>query len=728
MSSPLSLRSYQEELLRAAVNENVIINLPTGGGKTLIAVHLIDHMLNCYPDRKILFVVPTKALVTQQASYIKTHFSKDKERVQEFSGPKYETWVYEHWEKCIRNLSILVGTPEIFRRALDSNYLSPYYFSLIVFDECHHCIKNHPMVSIMNRFWEAGLSDVKVCGLTASFANVSIKNDAEIKLMKIKQTLQDTMRARLISPQNFQEKNRTFEGITVVNCVNEDTKQLIEDAETFINNVTRNLDERTKKSELIKLFKNAATHILEELGPRGFELFYYNCFLAQAQEKISSSSDYTSTCRMEREMNAFYNLILSDYFHIEMDKFREKHKNTTSTKYKKLVELIQEQANRSKGIIFVERVCLAFPLSILLKQDFPDVHDIYPVTGGGAMCDSRRNTNLDQFRASYQMAILVATSAIEEGLDVPDCEWVIRYNAFHTTRSHIQGTGRARKDNARIYYLDNDPEKEKAYQAALNHVAKQDIEPSYEDSEVIKNRFELSRMLYNYPYSSNSNCRLDVANVTAVVQEYIAKVLKSSVSNDKLATTEYDPCIPGRKFWKSFKYPANNQWITVTKADVDAFWKLIDWGNIPDICSLPTTKREQRMFLYFVAMQLIESNLLDDKFRAMPCATFTGPLDALCIEIPLPLNVTRYTGSNLEAPVPSTTKNYKGELQTLASRLVKNPVIAYDTSARERLFVSTVSVKLIGTPQTFTGSPCTTKKAAEQSAAGQALQSFQSMK
>jgi ERCC4-related helicase len=56
--------------------------------------------------------------------------------------------------------------------------------------------------------------------------------------------------------------------------------------------------------------------------------------------------------------------------------------------------------------------------------------------------------------------ILVSTNALEEGIDVSDCEFVVRYNRFSTTKSHIQGAGRARFEGAKVFYFENDPDME----------------------------------------------------------------------------------------------------------------------------------------------------------------------------------------------------------------------------------------------------------------------------
>ena len=62
-----TLRDYQKKCYERAKKENTIVHLPTGKGKTLIAVRLIDHFLRLSPQKNALFLVPTRILVEQQA-------------------------------------------------------------------------------------------------------------------------------------------------------------------------------------------------------------------------------------------------------------------------------------------------------------------------------------------------------------------------------------------------------------------------------------------------------------------------------------------------------------------------------------------------------------------------------------------------------------------------------------------------------------------------------------
>ncbi|CAE8611378.1 unnamed protein product [Polarella glacialis] len=73
------------------------------------------------------------------------------------------------------------------------------------------------------------------------------------------------------------------------------------------------------------------------------------------------------------------------------------------------------------------------------------------VCGVQAMDDATRQQNLSCFR-SESVRVLVATSSLEEGLDVPSCRYVIRYDWFASAKSHVQGAGRARHPLAEVYY------------------------------------------------------------------------------------------------------------------------------------------------------------------------------------------------------------------------------------------------------------------------------------
>lgn len=49
--------------------------------------------------------------------------------------------------------------------------------------------------------------------------------------------------------------------------------------------------------------------------------------------------------------------------------------------------------------------------------------------------------------------LLTATSVLEEGIDVPSCNFVVRFDPVQTYTSYIQSMGRARKKDAKFYAM-----------------------------------------------------------------------------------------------------------------------------------------------------------------------------------------------------------------------------------------------------------------------------------
>ena len=57
---------------------------------------------------------------------------------------------------------------------------------------------------------------------------------------------------------------------------------------------------------------------------------------------------------------------------------------------------------------------------------------------------------LQQFR-DHEFNLLIATSVVEEGLDIPKCNLVCRFDFPVTFRSYVQSKGRARAKNSNYY-------------------------------------------------------------------------------------------------------------------------------------------------------------------------------------------------------------------------------------------------------------------------------------
>jgi endoribonuclease Dicer len=63
----LKLREYQQEIFETVKDKNSICLLGTGSGKTMIAIHVMKHVLTRSIERKkVVFLAPTVIIVQQQ--------------------------------------------------------------------------------------------------------------------------------------------------------------------------------------------------------------------------------------------------------------------------------------------------------------------------------------------------------------------------------------------------------------------------------------------------------------------------------------------------------------------------------------------------------------------------------------------------------------------------------------------------------------------------------------
>ena len=60
------IRDYQFNILKKCLFKNTLVSLPTGLGKTFIAAVVMYNYYRWYPNKKVVFLAPTKPLVAQQ--------------------------------------------------------------------------------------------------------------------------------------------------------------------------------------------------------------------------------------------------------------------------------------------------------------------------------------------------------------------------------------------------------------------------------------------------------------------------------------------------------------------------------------------------------------------------------------------------------------------------------------------------------------------------------------
>jgi Fanconi anemia group M protein len=154
----ISIRDYQVNIAASALERSTLVVLPTGMGKTVIALLVIINRLS---KGKILFLAPTKPLVNQHWNFLRDHITLDPETIGLLTGEVPPQKRRDIWDSS----RIVVSTPQTVRNDLES-FCSLSDFSLAVFDEAHRAVGDYAYVPIAQTY--LGMAKALTLGITAS--------------------------------------------------------------------------------------------------------------------------------------------------------------------------------------------------------------------------------------------------------------------------------------------------------------------------------------------------------------------------------------------------------------------------------------------------------------------------------------------------------------------------------------------------------------------------------
>ena len=156
--SSIEYREYQSNIAHAALKESTLVVLPTGMGKTIVALFVIAEVLKSKRGR-VIFMAPTKPLVEQHAKFLRENLIGHEPVV--FTGE-----VAPEERKCLWTSSrLIVSTPQVVANDLESDIVDISEIDLIVFDEAHRAAGDYAYVAIGKAFMERG---GLALGMTAS--------------------------------------------------------------------------------------------------------------------------------------------------------------------------------------------------------------------------------------------------------------------------------------------------------------------------------------------------------------------------------------------------------------------------------------------------------------------------------------------------------------------------------------------------------------------------------
>ncbi len=162
-SESLQHRDYQLSLASICSKENTLLVVPTGLGKTAIALLAVAKYLQTHPEKKCLLLAPTRPLCHQHYKFLQKHLTVEADQVQVVTGEDRLTLRREKWEGG----RVLCATPQITARDVARGLLSLGDLSLIIFDEAHRAVGDYAYCGIGREYVKTN-SKGRMIGMTAS--------------------------------------------------------------------------------------------------------------------------------------------------------------------------------------------------------------------------------------------------------------------------------------------------------------------------------------------------------------------------------------------------------------------------------------------------------------------------------------------------------------------------------------------------------------------------------
>ncbi len=455
-------RLYQLNLAAAALKQSTLVVLPTGLGKTIVALIVIANRLQAMSG-KVIILSPTKPLVEQHASFLKKFMTLPPDEIVVFTGSIPPAKRIALW----KDARIVVSTPQVIENDLLSHRIDLSDVVHITFDEAHRSVGNYAYVYIAEKY-QFQAKDPLVLGITASpgassekieevcrnlsISKVQVRTDDDpdvkpyvhyrdlewrhitvpVEIKGLKDSMQRVLdnRVEQLAKLDFIDPNRKY--------LNK--RELLDLQSRLQSRLRSGPDQQVFKAislvaEILKV--SHAIEITETQGPEA---------LAKYFERLEHEAGSKSGSKASRR--------LVEDVHMRQAMYALKEMDVTHPKLEIVKDIVSGQLRNnpdSRVIIFTNYR----DMSELVTKNLEGVDNVRPVRFVGqaskykdtGLTQKQQVEILDKFRSGEYNA-LVATSVAEEGLDIPATDLVLFYEPVPSEIRSIQRKGRTGRSHA----------------------------------------------------------------------------------------------------------------------------------------------------------------------------------------------------------------------------------------------------------------------------------------
>lgn len=434
-------RLYQEKILSTATKGNTLVVLPTGLGKTLVAV-----MLGLVRQKKgkILVMSPTKPLVEQHAKTI--------EEVTGIGPQVLHGSIGFDKRQKLWDTDWIVATPQTVQRDIVRG-VDIGEFALVVFDEAHRATGDYAYTYIANHYMEKAKEPL-ILALTASPGNTDEKIQEVMSNLSIKH-----VEVRIESDPDVRPyiKEKT---------INWQAVNLTKSYSTYVGKVKNVLRRYLRALKSMGYLKSADMSRLRK------------SVLLKVQTGIDG--DYDAMSAVAASLKAFHALeLIETQSSLAYGKYLGRLKGDKTRAAKELLLALPEPPKEEHPKLDVlVHLLKSQPLPTIVFANYRDQVDYIVarlkaegITASrfigqkNGMTQKKQKETVQEFRNGVH-TVLVSTSVGEEGIDLPSVETLIFYEPVSSAVRYIQRRGRLRKGGKVFIMITRGTREEGYYYAA----------------------------------------------------------------------------------------------------------------------------------------------------------------------------------------------------------------------------------------------------------------------
>ena len=486
MLKNFSPRLYQQTIFSTAAKHNTLVVLPTGMGKTNVALMLAVQRLKQYPQSKVLILAPTRPLLDQHYNTFLLYSELSEDKFQVLSGSVSPDKRKKIWEEK----QIFFSTPQTIENDLISGKIKLEDVSLIVFDECHRATGSYSYVFISKCYDKQGKYS-RVLGLTASPGSDMDKINEVLDNLAIEKIEVRTDKDSDVAPYiqdvetRYEYVNLPEEFLIIIKCLKLSLTEKLKSIKEL--GYVNRTEIRSKKEllalqgalqgelarhgtnfDVLKCLSYAAEavkieHAIELAETQGLTplLVYFQKIYDDAKTSKTKAVQNLSKDPNFRVAYIKTKEAIVKFEHPKMDKLKEIVENTMTpdkkmiifTQYRDSGAKIDEQISRIKGIS-----------SRLFVGQSTKKHS--------GMSQKEQLQTLEDFRNGIYN-ILIMTSVGEEGLDIPQVNTVLFYEPIPSAIRSVQRRGRTgRSSSGNVIVLLSKGTRDEGYRWSAHHKEK----------------------------------------------------------------------------------------------------------------------------------------------------------------------------------------------------------------------------------------------------------------